>query len=241
MKKAAQIQCWALGGLALALLAMAGWSQSPDKEATIRMTIKVPLNASLYVETQTGWFLTKQKDEIRYFESPPLPTGKKYTYSFKVTWMKDGKEQERKRKVRVEPGKENPLIDMTKEETKKTTDKKVTDKKATDIDKKKVTDKKADKAITDKAKFDKDKIDLGPKDAPVKDAPVKDTKKNGNTKPNPDDKGARAPRTREFLFTYGATVTGLRPGQTARIWVPVPPSNEDQRARMVPREQPFRG
>lgn len=35
---------------------------------------------------------------------------------------------------------------------------------------------------------------------------------------------------REFLFTYEATVTGLRPGQVARVWVPVPPSDEDQQA-----------
>ena len=73
--------------------------------------------------------------------------------------------------------------------------------------------------------------------APSKDGGVK---KNGN-KTNPDDKGASAPRAREFLFTYAATVTGLRPGQAARVWVPVPPSNEDQRVRAVPRPQPFRG
>ena len=34
--------------------------------------------------------------------------------------------------------------------------------------------------------------------------------------------------SRTFLFTYGATVTGLTPGQTARLWLPVPPSNADQ-------------
>src|SRR5689334_9292842 len=34
-----------------------------------------------------------------------------------------------------------------------------------------------------------------------------------------------APR-REFFFTYEATVTGLTPGQVARIWAPVPPNND---------------
>src|SRR6476646_10083961 len=35
---------------------------------------------------------------------------------------------------------------------------------------------------------------------------------------------------REFLFTYEANVTGLQPGQVARIWVPIAPSNADQQA-----------
>jgi uncharacterized protein (TIGR03000 family) len=234
MKKAAQFQCWALGGLALALLAMAGWSQSPDKEAPIRMTIKVPdPNASLFVETQTGWYQTKQKGDTRYFESPPVPTSKKYyTYNLKVTWLEGGKEKTRTKKAKVEPGKET-TIDLTKDETKKVTDKKVTDKKPAD---KKVTDKK----VTDKVTKDVvPPADLFPKKDAKKDTDA--NKDGGAKKPNPDDKGARAPRTREFLFTYGATVTGLKPGQTARIWVPVPPSNEDQRVRMVPRAQPFRG
>jgi hypothetical protein len=34
--------------------------------------------------------------------------------------------------------------------------------------------------------------------------------------------------SRTFLFTYQANVTGLEPGQTARIWLPVPPADEDQ-------------
>lgn len=38
-----------------------------------------------------------------------------------------------------------------------------------------------------------------------------------------------APR-REFFFTYEATVTGLTPGQVARIWAPVPPNNDDQQS-----------
>ena len=34
--------------------------------------------------------------------------------------------------------------------------------------------------------------------------------------------------TRTFKFTYEAAVTGLKPGQQARIWVPVPQTTEDQ-------------
>ncbi len=40
------------------------------------------------------------------------------------------------------------------------------------------------------------------------------------------------PASRTFLFTYGATITGLTPGQTVRVWVPSPPSNEYQTVRL---------
>jgi transglutaminase-like putative cysteine protease len=44
--------------------------------------------------------------------------------------------------------------------------------------------------------------------------------------------------TRDFVFTYEATVTGLQPGQRTRIWLPVPPSNEDQQATIVAERVP---
>src|SRR5262245_19175944 len=56
--------------------------------------------------------------------------------------------------------------------------------------------------------------------------------------PNPQ---AAPPKPRTFVFTYGATVTGLREGQTARVWLPVPPTNEDQEVRMVARTLPAPG
>ncbi|MBI3467326.1 MAG: transglutaminase domain-containing protein [Planctomycetes bacterium] len=40
--------------------------------------------------------------------------------------------------------------------------------------------------------------------------------------------GTDEPKTREFLFTYEATAKDLELGQAARIWLPVPPNNEDQ-------------
>src|SRR5262249_31153782 len=42
------------------------------------------------------------------------------------------------------------------------------------------------------------------------------------------DKSQPAARSRTFLFTYGATVTDLKPGTKARIWLPVPSSNSEQ-------------
>ncbi len=46
------------------------------------------------------------------------------------------------------------------------------------------------------------------------------------------------PKSREFLFSYQALVAGLRPGQTARIWLPVPPSNAEQKVAIVHQDLP---
>jgi transglutaminase-like putative cysteine protease len=47
-----------------------------------------------------------------------------------------------------------------------------------------------------------------------------------------------AGQSRTFLFTYSATVTGLTPGAKARIWLPVPPSNEDQEVKVEKQDLP---
>ena len=46
---------------------------------------------------------------------------------------------------------------------------------------------------------------------------------------------------RAFEFTYAATVTDMKPGQTARIWLPVPPSNEEQKVEIVKKDLPVEG
>jgi uncharacterized protein (TIGR03000 family) len=48
-------------------------------------------------------------------------------------------------------------------------------------------------------------------------------------------------KTREFNFTYKATVTGLQPGKLARIWLPVPQTTEDQIATLTKQEAPAQG
>jgi transglutaminase-like putative cysteine protease len=49
-----------------------------------------------------------------------------------------------------------------------------------------------------------------------------------------DGQDARpGPRARTFVFTYSTTITGLAPGKMARIWLPVPPSDEDQDVRIL--------
>ena len=37
---------------------------------------------------------------------------------------------------------------------------------------------------------------------------------------------------RTFVFTYSGAVTGLKPGEKARVWLPVPPTNEDQEVKL---------
>jgi transglutaminase-like putative cysteine protease len=54
------------------------------------------------------------------------------------------------------------------------------------------------------------------------------------------DKAPEA-RSRTFQFTYAATVTGLKPGQTARVWLPVAQSNDDQDASVVAKALPAEG
>jgi transglutaminase-like putative cysteine protease len=45
-------------------------------------------------------------------------------------------------------------------------------------------------------------------------------------------------KARTFLFTFRATVAGLPAGATARIWLPVPPGNEDQDVEIVGKQVP---
>jgi transglutaminase-like putative cysteine protease len=46
------------------------------------------------------------------------------------------------------------------------------------------------------------------------------------------------PRSRTFEFTYAATVTGLAPGKTARIWVPVAPVTREQDVTVIAKQLP---
>src|SRR4051794_17264930 len=50
------------------------------------------------------------------------------------------------------------------------------------------------------------------------------------TRPTTHPLAATGAARREFFFTYEATVTGLAPNQVARVWLPVPPSDDDQQA-----------
>jgi uncharacterized protein (TIGR03000 family) len=56
------------------------------------------------------------------------------------------------------------------------------------------------------------------------------------TKDEPAKTGTAKQRT--FLFTYAGSVTGLAAGEKARVWLPVPPSNDDQVVRREAQELP---
>lgn len=47
-----------------------------------------------------------------------------------------------------------------------------------------------------------------------------------------------APRVRNFDFTYSGAVTGLEPGKKARVWLPVPPSNGEQKVETLKKDLP---
>jgi transglutaminase-like putative cysteine protease len=51
----------------------------------------------------------------------------------------------------------------------------------------------------------------------------------------------KGPPSRSFQFTYSATVKGLAPGQTARVWLPVPPCNDEQDVTLVENALPAPG
>jgi transglutaminase-like putative cysteine protease len=45
--------------------------------------------------------------------------------------------------------------------------------------------------------------------------------------------GSGSAKSREFIFTYGATVKGLKPGQVAMIWIPIPPTTNYQKVKVI--------
>jgi uncharacterized protein (TIGR03000 family) len=59
--------------------------------------LRVPENAEVWV----NGVKTKQTGESRYFFSPPLASGKKYSYQMRVRWMKDGKAVEETQNILV--------------------------------------------------------------------------------------------------------------------------------------------
>src|SRR5438876_7631096 len=50
--------------------------------------------------------------------------------------------------------------------------------------------------------------------------------------------GNANPRSRSFSFICNTMVTGLSPGKVARIWLPVPPSDEDQQVQIASNQLP---
>ncbi len=72
--------------------------ERPDTKAHI--WLRVPENAEVWV----NGVKTKQSGESRYFFSPPLVPGKKYSYQMRVRWTKDGKPVEETQDILVQAG-----------------------------------------------------------------------------------------------------------------------------------------
>jgi uncharacterized protein (TIGR03000 family) len=67
--------------------------------------------------------------------------------------------------------------------------------------------------------------------------PQTTTNTNPNPNPNPNKIPLKA-KSREFFFTYSGVVTDLKPGETARIWLPMPRNSLEQSVELVKQELP---
>jgi len=84
------------------------------RELPVSLVIKLPVDAVLEIQGAK----TKQTGEVRRFQSPPLTTGARYTYTFKAVWKDGEKEITRERSVAVQPGTE-VVVDLREEPPKK--------------------------------------------------------------------------------------------------------------------------
>jgi uncharacterized protein (TIGR03000 family) len=75
-----------------------GGETAADDKARIWM--RVPENAQIWVEGVK----TKQTGELRYFFSPPLTPGKRYSYRVRLRWTKNGKVMEENQRLIVSAG-----------------------------------------------------------------------------------------------------------------------------------------
>jgi uncharacterized protein (TIGR03000 family) len=78
----------------------------PDNTAHI--WLRVPADAEIWVDGVR----TRQTGEKRYFYSPPLKPGEKYSYNIRVVTKKDGKPIEQNRRIPVHAG-ANVRLDFT--------------------------------------------------------------------------------------------------------------------------------
>ncbi|MHB1424371.1 MAG: TIGR03000 domain-containing protein [Gemmataceae bacterium] len=74
--------------------------QGPDAENKAHIWLRVPEDAEVWV----NGVKTKQTGETRYYFSPPLTRGKKYSYEMRISWKKDGKPVEEKQSFLVQAG-----------------------------------------------------------------------------------------------------------------------------------------
>jgi uncharacterized protein (TIGR03000 family) len=77
-------------------------------EMPATVEVRVPANAQVWFDSAE----TQQKGQMRVFASPPIPTGKDYSYNVRAQWMENGRPVDRTQKVHVMAG-ERSLVDFT--------------------------------------------------------------------------------------------------------------------------------
>lgn len=103
MFRARTLTLGALAGLAVLALALPLWSQVPAAgEQPAYLLIRVPAGAVLTVDDSP----TQQSGPVRRFMSPPLTTGKTFSYTLKITWTEGGEQKTKSQVVQVKPGEE---------------------------------------------------------------------------------------------------------------------------------------
>jgi uncharacterized protein (TIGR03000 family) len=80
-------------------------------------------------------------------------------------------------------------------------------------------------------------IDLNTEPATKGDKPSTD-KPADKPEGKPATDKPTAAKQRTFLFTYSGKVTDLKPGDKARVWLPVPPTNDDQEIKLEAQQLP---
>jgi uncharacterized protein (TIGR03000 family) len=74
--------------------------REPAPDTAALLDVRVPANAELWFDG----YKSKQTGPQREFRTPPLTTGKKYTYTVRAKWVADGKPVEERREVSFTPG-----------------------------------------------------------------------------------------------------------------------------------------
>jgi uncharacterized protein (TIGR03000 family) len=71
-----------------------------EREEAARLIARLPEHALLWVEGKQ----TRLTGQTRYFESPPLRAGEKYSYTVRVAWIEDGRWVSQTEKIPVRAG-----------------------------------------------------------------------------------------------------------------------------------------
>src|SRR5262249_48702732 len=154
---------------------------------------------------------TDQRGVQRRFETPALAPGRTYSYEIEARWTQNGREMVVLSKVEFTPG-QTATVDLTGRGV-----------AATPATSPKVEPRIDETEPKTGAKIPAKVIAPAPKAVAQPDG----------------SKAVRLPiKSRTFLFTYGGTVKDLKPGEEARIWLPVPVSTSEQTIAIEKKELP---